>query len=126
MFVPRPRLADEGEAVARVAVPFLQKLAGVAGSQIGGGGGVAVMQDAGDGQGRAAFGAPQRGVEVVERAVAIVQGGAHGRAVSEQARRRADVFGRGVGLPWTEGGRFGGEFDDRGSSAEGRERDSAR
>src|ERR1035438_10279456 len=80
MFIPGPGFADQGEAVARIAEALLQELAGVAGDEVGGSGGIAVMQDAGDGQGRAAFGAPQRGVEVVEGAVAVVERGA-GREV---------------------------------------------
>src|ERR1022692_4269909 len=74
MFIPGPGFADQGEAVARIAEALLQELAGVAGDEVGGSGGIAVMQDAGDGQGRAALGAPQRGVEVVEGAVAVVEG----------------------------------------------------
>src|ERR1039458_6413300 len=121
MFIPGPGFADQGEAVARIAEALLQELAGVAGDEVGGSGGIAVMQDAGDGQWRAAFGAPQRGVEVVEgavafveRAAAVVARGGDGNAAGEEVGRRADGLGRGMRLPWAQWRQFGGEFDDGG------------
>src|ERR1035438_4480268 len=114
MFIPGPGFADQGEAVARIAEALLQELAGVAGDEVSGSGGIAVMQDAGDGQGRAAFGAPQRGVEVVEGAVAVVERGPDGSAAGEEAGRRADGLGRSMRLPWAQWRQFGGEFDDGG------------
>src|ERR1022692_1169128 len=98
MFIPGPGFADQAEALVRIAEALLQELAGVAG----------------DGQRRAALGAPQRGVEVVEGAVAIVECGADGSAAGEEAGRRADGLGRGVRLPWAQWRQFGGEFDDGG------------
>src|ERR1035438_6362286 len=114
MFIPGPGFADQGEAVARIAEALLQELAGVAGDEVGGSGGIAVMQDAGDGQWRAAFGAAQRGVEVVEGAAAVAERGAEGNAAGEEAGRWADGLGRGMRLPWAQWRQFGGEFDDGG------------
>src|ERR1039457_6386988 len=119
MFIPGPGFADQGEAVARIAEALLQELAGVAGDEVGGSGGIAVMQDAGDGHGGAALGAPQRGVEVVEAAVSIVECGADGGAGREQAGRWADGFGRGMRLPRPQRRQFGGELDEGGGGAEG-------
>src|SRR5580658_221838 len=100
MFVPSPGLADQGETVAGIAEAFLQELAGVAGDQVGGSGGVAVMQDPGDGPGMAALGAPERRVEVVEATVSIVQCGADCVAVRGQVGRGDDGLGSGMRLPW--------------------------
>src|ERR1035438_3263854 len=114
MSVPSPGLADQSEAVARIAEALLQELASVAGDQVGGSGRVAVMQDAGDGQRRAALGAPQRGVEAVEPAVSIVQGRANACAAGEQCERWADGLGSDMRLPGPQWRQLGGELDDRG------------
>ena len=65
------------------------------------------MQDAGDGHGLAALGAPQSCVEMVEGAVAVVEGGMEFGAV----RKRDDRLGRGMGLPGQERRQLGREFD---------------
>ncbi len=46
MAVPGPGFGDEDEAGAGVAEALLEELAGVAGDEVGGGGGVAVVDDA--------------------------------------------------------------------------------
>ena len=46
MAVPGPGLGGEEEAAAGVAEARLQELADVAGDEVGGGGGVAVVEDA--------------------------------------------------------------------------------
>jgi hypothetical protein len=71
MAIPGPGLGDEEEAWASVAEALLQELAGVAGDEVGGGGGVAVVDDADGTAGLAVMEIVEGGVEVVEGAVAV-------------------------------------------------------
>ncbi len=47
MAVPSPGLGDEDEARTSVAEALLEEIAGVAGDEVGGGGGISVVDDAG-------------------------------------------------------------------------------
>ena len=71
MAVPGPGLGDEDEAGAGVAEALLQEIAGVAGDEVGGGGGVAVVDDADGAAGLAGAEVAEGGVEVVEGAVVV-------------------------------------------------------
>ena len=71
MAVPGPGLGDEDEAGAGVAEALLEEIAGVAGDEVGGGGGVAVVDDADGAAGLAGVKVAEGGVEVVERAVVV-------------------------------------------------------
>ena len=73
VLIPRPGLGRQNETVARVAEARLQERANVAGDEVGGGGRVAVVDDAGDGARLAIPGAAERGVKTVEHALGIVQ-----------------------------------------------------
>ena len=105
MAVPGPGLGDEDEAGAGVAEALLKEIASVAGDEVGGCGGVAVVDDA-DGAARlAAAEVAKGGVEVVERAVAVdeelgIEGGVGGglEAVGEGSgmARGAGVGGGGL------------------------------
>ena len=71
MAVPGPGLGDEDEAGAGVAEALLEEIAGVAGDEVGGGGGVAVVDDADGAAGLAGVEVAEGGVEVVEGAVVV-------------------------------------------------------
>ncbi len=71
MTVPGPGLGDEDEAGACVAEALLQEVAGVAGDEVGGGGGVAVVDDANGAAGLAVVEFAEGCVEVVEGAVVV-------------------------------------------------------
>jgi hypothetical protein len=83
MAVPGPGLGDEDEAGAGVSEPFLKKLAGVAGDEVGGSWRVAVVDDADGAAGFSGAEIAERLIEVVEHAVAVdeelgVEGGVGG------------------------------------------------
>src|SRR5207302_3258220 len=71
--VPGPGFGDEEEAGAGVAEAFLEEFAGVAGDEVGGGGGVAEVDDTDGAAGLAVVEVAEGGVEVVEGSVAIVE-----------------------------------------------------
>ena len=71
MAVPGPGLGDEDEAGAGVAEALLEEIAGVAGDEVGGGGRVAVVDDADGAAGLAGAEVAEGGVEVVEGAVVV-------------------------------------------------------
>ncbi len=83
MAVPGPGLGDEDEAGAGVAEALLEEVAGVAGDEVGGGGRVAVVDDADGVAGFAGAEIAEGGVEVVEDAVVVdeelgIEGGVGG------------------------------------------------
>src|SRR5262249_50831200 len=86
VLVPRPGLTDERESMACISVTALQELTAVAGDEVGGSGRVAIVQDAGDGAGFVAFGAPKRGIEIVEAAVALDEQRMEGPVIGRDGR----------------------------------------
>ena len=73
VLIPGPGLGEQDEAVAGIAETRLQHGADIAGDEVGGSGRIAVVDDARDGAGLAAFGAAEGRIEVVEAAVGIGQ-----------------------------------------------------
>src|SRR5271170_3046472 len=71
MAVPGPGFGDEDEAGAGVAEALLEEVAGVPGDEVGGGGGVAVVDDANSAAGLAGVEFAEGRVEVVEGAVVV-------------------------------------------------------
>src|SRR5580700_3064281 len=73
VLIPRPGFGQQDEAVPCVAEMGLQLRPDIAGDQVGGGGRIAVMRDAGNGVRLFPLGAPERCIEMVQNAVSVFQ-----------------------------------------------------
>ncbi len=125
MAVPCPGLCDEDEARTGVTEALLEELAGVAGDEVGGSGGVAVVDDADVAFVWAGAEVREGGVEVVEDAVVVDEEFGLEGGVSGVFWRAAVGFGVGDregGGDWRDGD-FG--YGDVGGSVGGKLRDRA-
>ncbi len=125
MAVPGPGLGDEDEAGASVAEALLEKLTGIAGDEVGGGGGIAVVEDADWMVALAGGEVEERGVEVVEGSCVVGEefafeggvGGFGGGAAVQHGVGDGEGFGDGRAAPMGTMGKS--EARSRGNSTTG-------